>query len=806
MADEPTAAATATAPRPVTGFVPDPAGPEGTVNGTVPAPAPDGAPANEPTGRTTAQSATTPAWPDAAALATADDRWQVRQFDAALQVLQDVLVTQATGVRLDPDDRARHELDQLNGAQTGLALRVLAAQARAYALSPTPLGQALTAAGFPDAAAFLDIVADRMAEMAPFDLPDLVTDGVADPAIAATFGTATLARTRAAVDTVFESLDVPSVNALRTPVFPPDGAVAGEPFPVLIPRQDLRGPGRLLTRLEAFSQRLDGRQDSAPGATMALLVAEEALGGNRTAQESASYLATLTVGSAPSPLDAAAQLRQLAGYLDQSTTEAGLQSDTLGTYGHGQTLPQYLDQVAAAIEVICADPARVIEARAASLLGRPAAAVRAVEVKEAEPPVVDGAEAATETTRAPISAGATPHTDNPVLLPEAALLGSLIYAPAVMADLDFLAPRDFTRSENRAVFATLRALHERGELFDVAAMPTQAQQLQAANENLRRVHTALRAHLSTAETVSNIPRLLGVLTRAAPPESIPFRGVFEPGAQIRLGRMVLEDSVRRQLHGVGVRMEAAKALVNPLQGVTNRAERSAEALVTNLETIDAQLKSMTERMVAAVTRTGAAPADSPAAQQAARAGAGRWHLPERLMQITRPRLMRSEKHILHLALHAGTLDGVPENILSLRPEDFSAPRHANTWRAIQLLREQGLPVNYVAVHWATHLHRQAGQPVLSEGELLPMAQPPEIKPEKVARSLRTLVSASLSRARTAGRAAVAQVAADRAVPVTTALQRTQGEVGRLSAVARTALQRHQETTVYQQRTGSAARG
>jgi hypothetical protein len=287
---------------------------------------------------------------------------------------------------------------------------------------------------------------------------------------------------------------------------------------------------------------------------------------------------------------------------------------------------------------------------------------------------------------------------------------------------------------------------------------------------------------------------MALMSRAAPPESIPFRGVYDPAAQIRIGRMVLEDSVRRQLGGLGVHLQRATSLVAPTQSAPHRAERSAQTLVSNLETIEAQLASMTRRLVSAVVRTGPNGTVTGPAEHAIARATGRWRLPDRLRVITEPLLHRAERHLLHLALHAGNLDGVPDNILALAPEDFSSPRHANTWRVIQHLQQHGLPVNYVALHWAAHEPGLAHLPVLSDKDLLRMAEPPQIKPERVARSLRTVVTASLARARASGQATVKDLAASTDMPVEAALAQVRHEVGGLAERARTAVDRHREIT------------
>lgn len=108
----------------------------------------------------------------------------------------------------------------------------------------------------------------------------------------------------------------------------------------------------------------------------------------------------------------------------------------------------------------------------------------------------------------------TPYLDDPHLLPEHALLGSLLHAPKALDALqDFLGVRDFSTPQTRAVYATLRGLHRTGGLIDVAALPTEAEQLRAANENHVRLFTELRATPPrfTSIAVTDVPKLVASL-------------------------------------------------------------------------------------------------------------------------------------------------------------------------------------------------------------------------------------------------------------------------------------------------------
>ncbi len=415
-----------------------------------------------------------------------------------------------------------------------------------------------------------------------------------------------------------------------------------------------------------------------------------------------------------------------------------------------------------------------------------------------------GPEAADGADDPPAPEPPTPYSYNPELLAEHALLGSLMYAPQAITELDtFLGVRDFSTTTTRAVYATLRGLHASGALFDIAALRTEGARLDAANENRLRLFTALRAKPSpfTDIAVPNMPQVLNSLVEAAPAECLPFRGVYDPGAQMRLGRMVLEDSCRRQLQAIGVMLRRAEPLVTPAQQPPNRAERHAQNLTGHLDVIQTQLRSMTDRLIHATRRTGPDTAATAAQVHpgrradatAARAETRRWRLPAPIRALTEHRLRRAELHVIHLALNCGRMRTVPPEILNLRPDDFTDPRHANTWRTIHDLRHRGLPVNYVSVFHASRTD-PAHQPTLSDRALLTLAAPPNIKPEHVARSLATVTTAALARAtRRTGRA-IAAVAAGPAVALEAALDHVTRDVTTLAARATTAGGLHRATT------------
>lgn len=172
--------------------------------------------------------------------------------------------------------------------------------------------------------------------------------------------------------------------------------------------------------------------------------------------------------------------------------------------------------------------------------------------------------------------------------------------------------------------------------------------------------------------------------------------------------------------------------------------------------------------------------------------------------VAEPLVHRAEQHLIHLALHSGHTTALPASMLDLPAEAFSNEIHANTWRAIQEVRERGWAVNHTSVQ---HLIRSEGfahHPVLPERALVAMAAPPEENPKrftaaKVARSLRTVLSASLDRAERAAQDVLATVAAaGPAVPTETVLAKAKTEISGLAERATTAAQLHRDVTRHHQ--------
>jgi hypothetical protein len=373
---------------------------------------------------------------------------------------------------------------------------------------------------------------------------------------------------------------------------------------------------------------------------------------------------------------------------------------------------------------------------------------------------------------------------NPALLPEHALLGSLLHAPDALTELEnFLGVRDFSTPDTRAVYATLRGLHRAGALYDIASLSTDAARLAAANENHVKLLRALTAQPPTFTTIrASGPKIITKLAAAAPVEGLTFRGVYDPGAQMRLGRTVVEDSIRRQITAMGVRIRRTRpTLTRRARTATTR--RTIRGLAGDLDGMTQHVAVLSARLAAAVQRT-------PPTQSTPDANSPR---PPDRVQLSRPlrpadlwrpvsRAVRhrAERHLLHLAMHSARMTDIPDEILTLTPQDFTDPRHANTWRTIKDLTDRGIPPNYVAVFQEKGTTGFTHHPMLSDRALTTMATPPPTGQHRLGRTLRAVLGPALARTRHATASTLATLAAGPHTDAHTMLTRAATELTHLA--------------------------
>ncbi|RJQ66183.1 hypothetical protein D5S17_35755 [Pseudonocardiaceae bacterium YIM PH 21723] len=540
--------------------------------------------------------------------------------------------------------------------------------------------------------------------------------------------------------------------------------------------------------------------------------------------------AVKAVGVNPHPLRVADRVQELADVIRERFPHAIGQMHALGSYDQGQVLSVHLRHVAEEIRRVAASPTEAARARVLTQVrainvvdpGKPNAAQQPIatntpEVELESQPEPRPAEPVVEQSvgqaaiPVPESPAITPYRYNPALMPEHALLGSLLCAPEALEGLEkFLKVSDFSTPDTQALYSAIRGLHLQKNLYDVTSFPKDRQET-AAYQNLWNLYAALRAvpPVFGPHQIRDIHALIAQCTAAAPVETIPFRGVYDQGAQHRLGRMVLEDSIRREMATMGVRMQRAVPRVPAVPVFASlRAEHAALGLVDNLEHMQEQAEELSQRLIAAIHVTGP-DADVASAPQLAGVpveptAGNRRPLPAGVRALTAPTLHRAERHLIHLALHSGIRTDILRDILNFTPRDFTSTAHANTWRVIKDLHSRGEPVSWEAVWRAARSEEHDRHPIMSDKAYEKLRRPPEIKEERVARSLRTVVTSALARARTDSQRAIGTLTHS-AMPVEAALSQLKTELDGLTSKGTAAVQHHRDITRHQIATRHNAR-
>lgn len=738
----------------------------------------------------------------------------------ALQILQEVYTARATGAAFpSAADLARRAAGFGAEVATVDALHALADAGVQRAAQGDDVAQLLQDASADAVSAHLREIAEHLRQQLGIDARPSGRRGEGLPG----FRDVRVARQRAM--RLYEAVTADSLRImLDNPLERSPAVETSTGLPRGFTREDT-------SSRELFARAVEGRLadiDAGPpidsGVRDALVCLLKALHANNP-DYSPSVQAMHVVMHAPHPRQTAEFLAQIAtGLQDWYHRDRAEQLDALQQFPGDRTLAEYLGAIALGTAGILDNPAHRAYLRAAQAFGstpvdlwqrdktrafNPAAptvttAVVGIPLAPGPQPgpsprPADAAPSPAEPAAAPAAppppaapaapaAPLRPYRYDPTRPPEHALLGSLLHAPSALGKQGlpaFLRARDFPTTDTRAAYEILVGLHKDGLLFDIRspALTSDKARMHVAGQNRRTLHAALLAAPSkyTRLTVANPLRLLQQLDAAAPPGTATTRSVYDPVAQLHLGMMVVEDATDRALRAAGAMLERTTPLV-PLQRTAARpADRRTEALVQNLTAIDANLRGITERLVEATRLAGPNEAGERAAATAiAQREKSRWRLPDSLRAITRPRLDRAERHLIHVLLHAGTMTGVPEEILNLPPDVFASPLHANTWRTIHDLRARGQAADYVAVIREAQGIAFPWHPILPAAAIDSMRLTPDLSPTKVAASLRIVSDAALARASAETRRAIAAVTADRDIPALQAV----GEVrNRLAAVA-----------------------
>lgn len=262
-----------------------------------------------------------------------------------------------------------------------------------------------------------------------------------------------------------------------------------------------------------------------------------------------------------------------------------------------------------------------------------------------------------------------------VRLAEQALLGALLRRPDLLDDLDgWLDATDFADPAHRAVHTAIQTCRDRTTSRD-GATPTSRHAPNA-------VLTGVRAHLLDHRALppgASPGQLLASLVDSA-------TAATGPAHATRYARIVLHDSLRRQLLAWGTRLVHAAHTTEPehaLRDVT-------AAMAADLDHLAHKTQPRNERTH---TLTSAAPARGAHGNRAVEPTA------TTAPPLPRALVERAERHLIHAVL-ADPVWQRDDILRRLQPEDFHAhPAHAATWQAIRELHDAGELIDPVLVAW-----------------------------------------------------------------------------------------------------------
>jgi len=325
---------------------------------------------------------------------------------------------------------------------------------------------------------------------------------------------------------------------------------------------------------------------------------------------------------------------------------------------------------------------------------------------------------------------ATPNSadGSAVWLAERALLGALLHNPHRTTELNpWLHAHDFADPAHQAIYTTIGGLHDAGQLHPTNRSTPQDGQRHAITQNVLAVRDALRTQRGTAGVeYIGYDQLVELYQAGSAATTAQY---------IRYGRMILETSIRRQLHTWAIHLEhavTAETDHTPLpRAATTRqlAALTTQALQPNELAINPLATSPPPNIL-----------DTPPAQ-----------LPSKLVE-------RAERHLIHAVIadphprHTSLLE-------LLHPEDFVASTaHANTWRAIQTLARRGDPIDPVTVASETEPLTSDPSQRLAARDLATMRTPPH---GDTHRAIATVARSALTNHARRARLGIQQAAADR---------------------------------------------
>jgi replicative DNA helicase len=363
------------------------------------------------------------------------------------------------------------------------------------------------------------------------------------------------------------------------------------------------------------------------------------------------------------------------------------------------------------------------------------------------------------------------------------LLGALLWEPGRIRDVaDWLEPADFEHWAHRAIYQTLTGLIADGRPVVLQDFPG----ILARGE----YHDAHVDHTGIGPLSASAVHSLLAMTPATPDRAHRDQGGTARSEHVRYARIVLDNSVRRQVAAAGTRIEqlgraaaeydvqhGADAMNPALSGVRDALERLggrvAQAQSDGVSIVDA-LSGGSQEFGGL-----AGPAELAAGMSAAAA-------PDPTAVPSSAEIERAERALVGACLVSPEVRSAAAEWL--RPEDFASADAAQTWRVVLDMTQRGDPVDFVLVA----VEVETARAVAHAADLEPAGYDPPTLHRMAERGDRlaghhaadVIGRAALQRATHRARTELDSIAGDRAVGTRDLLQTAQQAVNAAQRTSR----------------------
>lgn len=272
-----------------------------------------------------------------------------------------------------------------------------------------------------------------------------------------------------------------------------------------------------------------------------------------------------------------------------------------------------------------------------------------------------------------------------------ALLGALLWEPSRTRDVsDWLEPADFEHWAHRAIYQTLTGLIADGRPVALQDLPG----ILARGE----YHDAHVDSTGIGPLSASAVHTLLAMTPATPDRAHRDQGGTARSEHVRYARIVLDNSVRRQVTAAGTRIEQLGRAAAEYD-----AQHGADAMNPALSGVRAALERLGGRVAQAhsdgvsIVDALSGPPQIPLLTQPAEPAAGMSAaaVPNATAAPSSAEIERAERALVGACLVSSEVRSAAAEWL--RPEDFASADAAQTWRVVLDMIQRGDPVDFVLV-------------------------------------------------------------------------------------------------------------